>query len=107
MENAISDLDPESIENVSILKGPTCSCFVMAFAELVTGVVLITQKRQNEKEKDESLLHVPIRFDVPYKFLEATNRFCLRLFFISPEIPRVGKSNIMPQLLFLEEIQEA
>lgn len=50
--NSISDLDPESIESVSILKGPSAAALYGTRAG--NGVVLITTKKANNKKRNES-----------------------------------------------------
>lgn len=90
--NAISDLDPESIENVSILKGPSAAALYGSRAG--NGVVLITTKKANEKEKMKVSFTSNTVFDVPYKFLEQQTRFASGYFSFSPESQ--GGSNIMP-----------
>ncbi|MCM4170246.1 SusC/RagA family TonB-linked outer membrane protein [Arenibacter sp. TNZ] len=90
--NAISDLDPESIENVSILKGPSAAALYGSRAG--NGVVLITTKKANEKEKMKVSFTSNTVFDVPYKYLEQQTRFASGYFSFSPESQ--GGSNIMP-----------
>ncbi|MCM4151623.1 SusC/RagA family TonB-linked outer membrane protein [Arenibacter sp. N53] len=90
--NAISDLDPNSIENVSILKGPSAAALYGSRAG--NGVVLITTKKANEKEKMKVSFTSNTVFDVPYKYLEQQTRFASGYFSFSPESQ--GGSNLMP-----------
>ena len=90
--NAISDLDPNSIENVSILKGPSAAALYGSRAG--NGVVLITTKKANEKEKMKVNFTSNTVFDVPYKYLEQQTRFASGYFSFSPESQ--GGSNLMP-----------
>jgi TonB-dependent SusC/RagA subfamily outer membrane receptor len=71
--NAISDLDPNSIEDVSILKGPSAAALYGSRAG--NGVVLITTKKAVDKERMKVSFTSNTVFDVPYKFLEQQTRF--------------------------------
>ena len=90
--NAISDLDPNSIEDVSILKGPSAAALYGSRAG--NGVVLITTKKAKDKEKMKVSFSSSTVFDVPYKFLEQQTRFASGLFSFSPESQ--GGSNLLP-----------
>jgi TonB-linked SusC/RagA family outer membrane protein len=92
--NAISDLDPNSIEDVSILKGPSAAALYGSRAG--NGVVLITTKKANEKEKMKVNFTSNTVFDVPYKYLEQQTRFASGYFSFSPESQ--GGSYIMPAI---------
>ncbi len=71
--NAISDLDPESIESVSILKGPSAAALYGTRAG--NGVVLITTKKakQNQGMKVEIVSNTV--FDIPSRYLDVQSRF--------------------------------
>lgn len=90
--NAISDLDPNSIEDVSILKGPSAAALYGSRAG--NGVVLITTKKAKDKEKMKVSFTSSTVFDVPYRFLEQQTRFASGLFSFSPESQ--GGSNLLP-----------
>ncbi|WP_026811689.1 SusC/RagA family TonB-linked outer membrane protein [Arenibacter latericius] len=92
--NAISDLDPESIEDVSILKGPSAAALYGSRAG--NGVVLITTKKAKDKEKMKVSFSSSTVFDVPYKYLKQQTRFASGYFSFSPESQ--GGSNIMPEI---------
>lgn len=92
--NAISDLDPESIENVSILKGPSAAALYGSRAG--NGVVLITTKRARDNEKMKVSFSSSTVFDVPYKYLQQQTRFASGYFSFSPESQE--GSYIMPDI---------
>ena len=93
--NAISDLDPQSIENVSILKGPSAAALYGSRAG--NGVVLITTKKANDKEKMKVSFSTNTVFDVPVRFLEIQSQFANGYFSYSPESQ--GGSNILPDVI--------
>lgn len=71
--NAISDIDPESIESVSILKGPSAAALYGTRAG--NGVVLITTKKADQKGGMKVEVVSNTVFDIPSKFLDVQNRF--------------------------------
>ncbi|WP_298649435.1 SusC/RagA family TonB-linked outer membrane protein, partial [uncultured Proteiniphilum sp.] len=71
--NAISDIDPESIESVSILKGPSAAALYGTRAG--NGVVLITTKKSDRKEGMKVEVVSNTVFDIPSKYLDVQNRF--------------------------------
>ena len=81
--NAISDLDPESIENVTILKGPSAAALYGTRAG--NGVVLITTKRAKEGERTKVSITSNTVFDIPSKFLNVQNQFSSGFFTFRPE----------------------
>ncbi len=81
--NAISDLDPESIENVTILKGPSAAALYGTRAG--NGVVLITTKKAKEGERTKLAITSNTVFDVPSKFLNVQTRFSSGFFSFRPE----------------------
>lgn len=92
--NAISDLDPNSIEDVSILKGPSAAALYGSRAG--NGVVLITTKKAKDKERMKVSFTANTVFDVPYKFLEKQTRFASGQVSYSPESQ--GGSYILPPI---------
>ncbi len=92
--NAISDLDPESIEDVSILKGPSAAALYGSRAG--NGVVLITTKKARDMEKMKVSFTSSTVFDVPYRYLKQQTRFASGYFSFSPESQ--GGSYIMPEI---------
>ena len=81
--NAISDLDPESIENVTILKGPSAAALYGTRAG--NGVVLITTKRAKAGERTKVAITSNTVFDIPSKFLNVQNQFSSGFFSFRPE----------------------
>ncbi|MGV8096686.1 MAG: SusC/RagA family TonB-linked outer membrane protein [Mangrovibacterium sp.] len=71
--NAISDIDPESIESVSILKGPSAAALYGTRAG--NGVVLITTKKAVAKEGMKIEVVSNTVFDIPSKYLDVQTRF--------------------------------
>lgn len=71
--NAISDIDPESIESVSILKGPSAAALYGTRAG--NGVVLITTKKSDRKDGMKVEVVSNTVFDIPSKYLDVQNRF--------------------------------
>lgn len=71
--NAISDIDPESIESVSILKGPSAAALYGTRAG--NGVVLITTKKSDRKGGMKVDVVSNTVFDMPSKYLDVQNRF--------------------------------
>lgn len=91
--NAISDLDPESIESVSILKGPSAGALYGSRAG--NGVVLITTKSAKRGQKMRVSYTNNTVADIPYRFLAVQSQFAPGFFSFSPE--SIG-SNIMPPI---------
>lgn len=71
--NSISDIDPESIESVSILKGPSAAALYGTRAG--NGVVLITTKKAVAREGMKIEVVSNTVFDVPSKYLDVQTRF--------------------------------
>ncbi len=65
--NAISDLNPNDIESVSILKGPSAAALYGSRAG--NGVVLITTKSGKRSKGLGVTVNSSTEFDVPYKYL--------------------------------------
>jgi TonB-linked SusC/RagA family outer membrane protein len=66
--NAISSLNPDDIENISILKGPSAAALYGSRAG--NGVVLITTKSGANVNKMTVTLNSSTVFDKPFKFLK-------------------------------------
>ena len=72
--NPISDLNPNDIENVSVLKGPSAAALYGSRAG--NGVVLITTKSGKSAKKGIGVnLNSAVTFDVPYKYIEYQTEF--------------------------------
>ncbi|WP_223170154.1 SusC/RagA family TonB-linked outer membrane protein [Maribacter aquimaris] len=93
--NAISDLDPNNIANVTILKGASAAALYGSRAG--NGVVLITTKKAEENQKMKVSITSNTVFDVPYKFLDAQHSFASGYLSYSPESQ--GGSYILPDVL--------
>lgn len=93
--NAISDLDPQSIEDVSILKGPSAAALYGSRAG--NGVVLITTKKAADRQKMKVSFTSNTVFDVPARYLENQSQFANGYFSYSPKSQ--GGSNILPDVI--------
>lgn len=71
--NAISSLNPNDIENISILKGPSAAALYGSRAG--NGVVLITTKSGASARKLTVNVNSSVVFDRPYAFLKQQNKF--------------------------------
>lgn len=71
--SAISDLDPESIESISVLKGPSAAALYGTRAG--NGVVLITTKKAKLKQGMKVEVVSNTVFDIPSRFLDVQSRF--------------------------------
>lgn len=80
--NAISDLDPESIESVTVLKGPSAAALYGTRAG--NGVVLITTKKASGRGMKVSVSSNTV-FDIPVRFLNTQQRFSTGFFSFRPE----------------------
>ncbi len=69
--NAISDINPENIESVSVLKGPSAAALYGSRAG--NGVVLITTKSGKQKKGLGVSITSSTVFDNPYKYLPMHN----------------------------------
>ncbi len=81
--NAIADLDPESIESVSILKGPSAAALYGTRAG--NGVVLITTKKAAGVTGMKVSVTSNTVFDMPVRFLDVQTQFSTGLFSFRPE----------------------
>ncbi len=80
--NSIADLDPESIENVTILKGPSAAALYGTRAG--NGVVLITTKKAKGEGMKVSVTSNTV-FDIPSHFLDVQSQFSSGFFSYRPE----------------------
>ncbi len=81
--NAISDLNPESIENVSILKGPSAAALYGTRAG--NGVVLITTKKAKYNQRMRVSVNSNTVFDIPVKYVNIKKGFATGFFSFRPE----------------------
>lgn len=93
--NAISDLDPESIENVSILKGGSAAALYGSRAG--NGVVLITTKKAKNNQRMKVTFTSNTVFDLPYKYLDIQSQFASGYLSYSPASE--GNGNILPAVI--------
>ncbi len=91
--NAIADLDPESIENVSILKGANAAALYGSRAG--NGVVMITTKKAKDEQKMKVTVTSNTVFDIPVHFLNVQTQFSTGYFSFRPE--NVG-GGILPDI---------
>lgn len=71
--NAISDINPADIENVSILKGANAAALYGSRAG--NGVVLITTKTGQKNQGMKVSVNTSTVFDRPYEYLKMHNKF--------------------------------
>lgn len=71
--NSISNLNPDDIENISILKGPSAAALYGSRAG--NGVVLITTKNGSKAKKMTVSITSNTVFDKPFKFLKWQTQF--------------------------------
>jgi len=81
--NAISSINPEDIESISILKGPSAAALYGSRAG--NGVVLITTKSGSGLDKIQVSVTSNTVFDRPYKFLDMHHRFATGVIPFTPE----------------------
>jgi TonB-linked SusC/RagA family outer membrane protein len=82
--NAISDLNPDDIESVSILKGPSAAALYGSRAG--NGVVLITTKKGRKSKGVTVNISTNTVFDMPYKYFETQKHFSSGYFPFTPDI---------------------
>ncbi len=82
--NAISDLNPDDIESVTILKGPSAAALYGSRAG--NGVVLITTKKGRKSKGITVTLSTNTVFDMPYKYFETQKHFSSGYFPFTPDI---------------------
>jgi TonB-linked SusC/RagA family outer membrane protein len=71
--NAISDIDPESIESVSVLKGASATALYGSRAS--NGVMLITTKKAKDGQGMKVSVSTNNTFDVPQRYLGVQQRY--------------------------------
>lgn len=81
--NAISSLNPDDIENVSILKGPNAAALYGSRAG--RGVVLITTKSGSKAKKMTVSVNSNTVFDKPYKYLNMHHKFATGILPFTPD----------------------
>jgi TonB-linked SusC/RagA family outer membrane protein len=96
--NAISDIDPESIESITILKGPSAAALYGTRAG--NGVVLITTKKAKEGDNMKITVSTNTVFDMPSEFINVQNKFANGYFSYRPE--NVG-GGILPEIKMNEQ----
>lgn len=81
--NAISDLNPENVESISILKGPSAAALYGSRAG--NGVVIITTKNGSKAKKMTVNLTTNTVFDNPYRFLDMHSKFATGILPFTPD----------------------
>ena len=81
--NAISDLSPDDIENISILKGPSAAALYGSRAG--NGVVIITTKSGKNQKGVRVDFSSNTVFDKPYKFFKTQSQFATGFFSFTPD----------------------
>ena len=80
--NAISSLNPEDIESISVLKGPSAAALYGSRAG--RGVVLITTKGAKTDDLSVSVTSNTV-FDIPYKYLDMHSKFASGILPFTPD----------------------
>ncbi|MCB0687604.1 MAG: SusC/RagA family TonB-linked outer membrane protein, partial [Saprospiraceae bacterium] len=80
--NAISDINPDDIENISILKGPSAAALYGSRAG--NGVVLITTKSGSGQKGVKVNFSTNTVFDQPYRFFDTQSQFATGYFSFTP-----------------------
>lgn len=81
--NAISDLNPEDVESVSILKGPSAAALYGSRAG--NGVVLITTKKGSRTNRLSVSVNSNTVFDRPYHYLKMHSKFATGILPFTPD----------------------
>ncbi len=81
--NAIADLDPESIESVTVLKGPSAAALYGTRAG--NGVIIITTKKAKAGQGMRVSVTSNTVFDLPSKNLNVQKKFGMGAFSFRPE----------------------
>ncbi len=81
--NAISDLSPDDIESISILKGPSAAALYGSRAG--NGVVLITTKRGKKSQGVTVSINSNTVFDQPYRYFDTQKHFASGYFSFTPD----------------------
>ncbi|WP_245747450.1 SusC/RagA family TonB-linked outer membrane protein [Parapedobacter koreensis] len=81
--NAISSLNPDDIESISILKGPSAAALYGSRAG--NGVVLITTKSGSAVDRMTVSVNSNTVFDMPYKYLDMHHKFATGVIPFTPD----------------------
>jgi len=81
--NAISSINPDDVESVSILKGPSAAALYGSRAG--SGVVLITTKSGSKAKKMTISVTSNTVFDKPYRFLKMHSKFATGILPFTPD----------------------
>ena len=81
--NAISDLNPDNIESVSVLKGPSAAALYGSRAG--NGVVLITTKTGAKSNRMTINVNSNTVFDNPFKYLDMHSKFATGVLPFTPD----------------------
>lgn len=81
--NAISDLNPDNIESISVLKGPSAAALYGSRAG--NGVVIITTKNGSKTGKMTVNVTTNTVFDNPFKFLDMHSKFATGVLPFTPD----------------------
>lgn len=80
--NAISDINPEDIEDITILKGPSAAALYGSRAG--NGVILITTKTGKGNEGTRVSITSNTVFDIPYRYFDRQSQFAPGFFSFTP-----------------------
>src|SRR3989337_2775810 len=80
--NAISNLNPEDIETISVLKGPSAAALYGSRAG--NGVVLITTKGAKSDKMTVSVTSNTV-FDIPFKYLDMHTKYATGILPFTPD----------------------
>ncbi|WAC10363.1 SusC/RagA family TonB-linked outer membrane protein [Dyadobacter pollutisoli] len=81
--NAISSINPDDVESVSILKGPNAAALYGSRAG--NGVVLITTKSGSKSKKMTVSVNSNTVFDRPYRYLNMHSKFATGILPFTPD----------------------
>ncbi len=81
--NSIADINPDDIESISILKGPSAAALYGSRAG--NGVVLITTKSGAKAQKVTISVVSNTVFDKPYKYLDMHSKFATGILPFTPD----------------------
>jgi TonB-linked SusC/RagA family outer membrane protein len=81
--NAISDINPDNIESISVLKGPSAAALYGSRAG--NGVVLITTKSGSKSKKMTIQITSNTVFDKPFKYLNMHSKFATGVLPFTPD----------------------
>lgn len=81
--NAIADINPENIESMTVLKGPSAAALYGSRAG--NGVVIITTKNGGNAKKVTVNVTSNTVFDVPFKYLKMHSKFATGVLPFTPD----------------------